>query len=81
MLTKLTLRMDDNLIESAKKYSAQSGKSVSRLVADFFEVIRNEKIAKEGVITPKVSSLRGVLKGKTIEGEADYKKHLEEKYS
>ncbi|HDK16768.1 MAG TPA: antitoxin, partial [Nitrospirae bacterium] len=29
MNTKLTLRLDDNLIESAKKYSAKTGKSVS----------------------------------------------------
>ncbi len=44
MITKLTLRMDNNLIESAKEYSAQTGKSVSRIVADLFEIIKNEKI-------------------------------------
>ncbi len=80
MSTKLTLRLDNHLIESAKEYSAKTGKSVSRIVADLFEIIKNEKLKKEPVLPPTVSSLRGVLKGKKI-NEKDYKKYLEEKYS
>lgn len=79
MNTKLTLRMDDNLIESAKKYSAKTGKSVSRIVADLFEIIKNEKLKKEYELTPTVRSLKGALKGSRID-ERDYKKHLEDKY-
>ena len=79
MLTKLTLRMDDNLIESAKEYSAQTGKSVSRIVADLFEIIKNEKLKKEETLTPTVKSLKGILKGKQLD-ERDYKKYLEAKY-
>ncbi len=79
MITKLTLRMDGNLIESAKKYSARTGKSVSRLVADLFEIIKNEKIPHENPLTPTVRSLKGVLKGTEVD-EQDYKKYLEEKY-
>ncbi len=79
MITKLTLRMDENLIESAKEYSAQTGKSVSRIVADLFEIIKNEKIKKEVTLTPTIRSLKGILKGKQLD-EKDYKKYLEEKY-
>lgn len=79
MNTKLTLRLDNHLIESAKEYSAKSGKSVSRIVADLFEIIKNEKLKKESSLTPTVRSLRGVLKGNKTE-ENDYKKYLEEKY-
>ncbi|KGO34244.1 MAG: DUF6364 family protein [Desulfoprunum sp.] len=79
MLTKLTLRMDDNLIESAKEYSAQTGKSVSRIVADLFEIIKNEKLNKEETLTPTIRSLKGILKGKQVD-EKDYKKYLDEKY-
>jgi uncharacterized protein DUF6364 len=43
MNTKLTLRMDENLIKSAKAYSAKTGKSASRIVADLFEIIQNEE--------------------------------------
>ena len=80
MNTKLTLRMDDNLIASAKKYSEKTGKSVSRIVADLFEIIKNEKLNKEYSLPPAVKSLKGVLKDKAID-EKDYKNYLEEKYS
>ncbi len=79
MNTKLTLRLDNHLIESAKEYSARTGKSVSRIVADLFEIIKNEKLKKESSLTPTVRSLRGVLSGNKID-ETDYKKYLEEKY-
>lgn len=79
MNTKLTLRMDDNLIASAKEYSAQTGKSVSRIVADFFEIIRNEKLKRETQLSPTVKSLKGAMKGIQVD-ENDYKKYLEEKY-
>ncbi|MDA8419423.1 MAG: DUF6364 family protein [Desulfobacteraceae bacterium] len=80
MLTKLTLRMDDNLIESAKEYSSQTGKSVSRIVADLFEIIKNEKIRRDNPLTPTVRSLRGILKDKQLD-EKDYKKYIETKCS
>ena len=79
MNTKLTLRLDDHLIESAKKYSAQTGKSVSKIVSDFFVIIKNEKLKDSSSITPTVQSLRGILKDLKF-SENDYKNHLEEKY-
>ncbi len=79
MNTKLTLRMDDSLIKSAKEYSAKTGKSVSRIVADLFEIIKNEELKKDSELPPTVRSLYGALKGKAV-NEKDYKKHLEEKY-
>ena len=43
MKTKLTLRLDDQLIRKAKDYSDRSGKSVSRLVADYFSLIESDE--------------------------------------
>ena len=80
MNTKLTLRIDEQLIKSAKRYSAQTGKSVSRIVSDLFEIIQNENVHREHPIPPAVKSLKGALKGKAVD-ESDYKKYLEEKYS
>jgi hypothetical protein len=77
MNTKLTLRLDDRLISSAKRRSSESGRSISQLVADFFTLIEIE--AGEVEATPRVRSLRGVLAGSDVE-ESDYKRHLEEKY-
>jgi hypothetical protein len=77
MNTKLTLRLDDKLITSAKRHSAESGRSISQLVADFFALIDME--SGEVEVTPRVRSLRGVLAGAGLD-ESDYKRHLEEKY-
>ena len=77
MNTKLTLRLDDKLIASAKRHSAASGKSVSQLVADFFALI--DARDRDVDITPRVRSLRGVLAGSGLD-ESDYRHHLEEKH-
>ncbi len=77
MNTKLTLRLDNRLIESAKRHSAQSGKSISRLVGDFFALIDAKDHQRD--VTQRVRSLRGVLAGSALD-EADYRRHLEEKY-
>ena len=79
MNTKLTLRLDDHLIASAKEYSAKTGKSVSKIVSDFFVIIKNEKLKENNLITPTVQSLRGILKNTTA-SKSDYNKYLEEKY-
>jgi Family of unknown function (DUF6364) len=76
--TKLTLRLDDELIRSAKRYSVKSGKSVSRLVADYFALIDSGEEVPGPEITPRVRSLIGSLKGATAT-EEDYRRHLEEK--
>jgi hypothetical protein len=77
MNTKLTLRLDDKLIASAKRHSAESGKSVSQLVSDFFALMDAQDAEVD--ITPRVRSLRGVLAGSGLD-ESDYRRHLEEKY-
>jgi hypothetical protein len=77
MNTKLTLRLDEHLIESAKRHSKESGRSISQLVADFFALIQVQGGRIE--VTPRVRSLRGVLAGHGLD-ESDYRRHLEEKY-
>ena len=79
MNTKLTLRLDDQLIRKAKDYSDRSGKSVSRLVADYFSLIESDEEIPGTEITPRVRSLIGALKGTGVT-EEDYHRYLEEKY-
>lgn len=79
MNTKLTLRIDDALIETAKAEATRRGKSVSRMVGEFF----NSLSAKQGgrpSFPPLTASLVGLLKNRGI-SEASYKKHLRKKYS
>lgn len=79
MNTKLTLRLDDQLILKAKRYSDRSGKSVSQIVADYFSLIDEEEEIPGTEISSRVRSLIGGFKGATTT-EDDYRCHLEEKY-
>ncbi len=79
MKTKLTLRVDAHLIESAKTYAAKTGKSVSKIVSDFFEIIKNEKLKETNSITPTIQSLKGILKD-CKSSEKEYKNYLDGKY-
>ncbi len=79
MNTKLTLRLEEDLIRSAKKHAGIMGKSVSQLVADYFYLLDKKSAKKKQPITPIVKSLRGSLKGSDV-GEKDYENYLEDKY-
>ena len=79
MQTKLTLRLEDQLIEQAKSYAAQAGKSVSQVVADYFKLLTSEKANTRSPSTPITQSLRGFLRESKL-NENDYKKYLEEKH-
>jgi hypothetical protein len=79
MQTKLTLRLEEQLIEQAKSYAAQTGKSVSQVVADYFKMLTTEKTKPASPSTPITKSLRGLLRDSTLD-EKDYKKYLEGKH-
>ena len=48
MQTKLTLRMDAQLIHDAKRIAQSRGKSLSQLVADYFRLLKRESEGKQG---------------------------------
>jgi hypothetical protein len=81
METKLTLRLGDYLIAQAKKQAKKNGKSISKMVADYFRSLtgRGKPSGREMVLTPLVAALRGSLKGSKV-GIPSYRRHLEEKY-
>lgn len=78
MNTKLTLRLDEALIKSAKNHANLMGKSVSQMVADYFYLLDKKSFKKEP-LPPIVKSLKGSLKSTDID-ENDYKSYLEDKY-
>jgi predicted transcriptional regulator len=79
MQTKLTLRVDEELVRRAKEHARRSGKSVSRIVADFLALLEQPTERQVVELTPTVRSLLGALKGNPV-GEEDYRRYLEEKY-
>lgn len=75
MQTKLTLRMEEELIGVAKEFARSRGKSVSRIVADYFALLGRGRDGPD--ITPTVLSMKGSLRGANAE---DYRRYLKDKY-
>ena len=73
-LTKLTLSVDEELIRKAREYSRRYETSISQLVSNFLE--RLPEPGQE--FSPTVRRLYGILPSDV--DEADYRRHLEEKY-
>ena len=78
MITKLILRMDEEIVRKAKMEAKRRGKSVSQMIAEYIESIGLQQNSEKD-LPPTTASLVGILKGKKI-SEEDYKTHLREKY-
>lgn len=79
MNTKLTLTIEKEVIEIAKKYAKEKGQSLSEMVENYFKFITtNENVLEEKKLSHKVSKLRGIIKTDT---DIDYKKILTEELS
>lgn len=80
MHTKLTLRLEADLVQRAKSLAKKTGKSVSRLVADYFTVLEGPPRRDKTVSWPPlVRSLKGSLR-KAHMDEKTYRRYLEAKY-
>ncbi|WP_208427199.1 MULTISPECIES: DUF6364 family protein [Salinibacter] len=78
MSKKLTLRLDEDVIERAKAYAADRDTSVSRLVEAYFAAVTETNgDRKQTSFSGTTRQFIGVL---DEADEADYKQHLEEKY-
>lgn len=73
--TKLTLSIDQALIEKARRYSRSRGTSISQLVSRFLAALPEGETAE---YSPTVRRLLGILPTEVEEG--DYRRHLEEKH-
>lgn len=78
MRSKLTLRLEDKLIRHAKEIAGRKGKSLSQMVADYFEMM-GSSYDKHEEFSPLVRSLKGILRDKDVDIQ-DYYQYLEEKY-
>ncbi|MCX6267493.1 MAG: DUF6364 family protein [Bacteroidetes bacterium] len=78
MNTKLTLTIDQSIIESAKAYAKAKGRSLSGLIENYLKVITSENKIPDSGIAPLTNSLKGSFKAP--EG-FDYKIELAEELS
>ena len=80
MHTKLTLRLEADLVQRAKSFAKKAGKSVSRVVADYFTVLERPTRRDTPLSWPPlVRSLKGSLHRARVD-EKSYRRYLEKKY-
>lgn len=75
MSTKLTLTMDKKIIEKAKKYAHQQGRSLSNLIEDYLKTLV-EPVNPDFEYSPIVKATWGSVKVK--EQKIDYGQLLED---
>ncbi len=81
METKLTLRLNDNVIERAKIYARNHKVSLSKLIESYLDSVTKQNVEKKTSITPLVESLSGVIDlPDDFDYKKDYRDFLAEKY-
>jgi len=79
MDTKLTLKLDEGIIEMAKAYAKKKNISLSKMIENYLQAL-TKKQSKEIEISPLVESLTGVISLKANDYKKDYSDYLTEKY-
>ena len=81
MNTKLTLTIEESIIEKAKKYANAKGKSLSSIIENYLRAITKEETAIDVELTPIVKSLKGSFRApKNFNYKKELSKRLIEKY-
>ena len=72
MQTKLTITIEKSIIEQAKSYAKNKGRSLSELIENYLKVVLedNEKTVK---LSPSIKKLKGSVK---LPDNYEYKKEL-----
>jgi hypothetical protein len=78
METKLTLKLEQSVIKSAKKYAEKNNRSLSKLVEDYFKNLISDNEPQRHY-SPLVEELSGVISEKELKN-LDYTDYLEKKY-
>ncbi len=70
MDTKLTLKLNQKVIEKAKEYASIKKVSLSRIIEAYLQSLTSEKESKEFEISPFV---RSIATGTELPSDLDYK--------
>jgi hypothetical protein len=82
MNTKLTLKLNKQAIDRAKKYAQRNKQSLSVMVEKYFNLISDKESVTEIEISPNVLELSGIIKlPELISMKEVYRNHIEAKYS
>lgn len=79
MSTKLTLTVEKDIIERAKFYAKNTGRSLSELIENYLETITQVTDNKE--LSPKLKKIIGAVKlPKSFDEEKELRSFLEKKH-
>jgi hypothetical protein len=78
MNTKLTLTLEQNVIEKAKEYARMKHSSLSNLVENYLKTLTAESTRLDEEFSSTVTALKGTFK---MPDGFDYKKELTERLS
>ena len=79
MNTKLTLTIEQSVIEKAKKYARKKERSLSDLIENYLKALTNDENPKiENELSPALKSMKGSFK---MPKYFDYKKELTDRLS
>ena len=80
MDTKLTLKLENTIIENAKVFAKSRNTSLSKMIENYLQKITEEAKQDEN-ITPLVKSLSGIIDiPKELDHKKEYSDHLLKKY-
>ena len=71
MTTKLTLAMDETIVQKAKKYAKKQKVSLSKLVEFYFSSLVSDRVDEQPSLTPITTELSGMVKVKTSKGDKE----------
>ena len=79
MTTKLTLTVEKSIIERAKSYAKNTGRSLSELIENYLETITQE--SGEERLSPKLNKIVGSVKlPKNFDQEKELRTYFESKH-
>lgn len=82
MDTKLTLKLDERVIRKAKKYADKRGRSLSKLVENFFSILAKKEFSEEAELSQSVTDLTGLISlKKDFDQKREYAGYLTRKYN
>ena len=80
MNTKLTLNINQDIIEEAKSYAKNNSVSLSKLIENYLQSL-TKKNAEKPKVSALVESLTGVISLESDDYKKEYSDYLSKKYS
>jgi len=82
MNTKLTLTIEQEIIEKAKKYAKEKKRSLSDIIENYLKILTKEEEKQDNkLLSPVVESLKGSFKmPKNMDYKEELVKRLDKKY-